>query len=155
MSHATGAGSGALAGRITALVLFAFAVLYGIGASQIEYAFSSDPLGPRVFPLALAGVLALLSLLHFLKPGTSEPWPQGRLLALSLALPALVAAAALLLEPAGFTVAMLVLVTGVGRVFGASWRMAVLGGVIQAGIWFVVFGVLLKVYLPTGSLFGL
>jgi putative tricarboxylic transport membrane protein len=154
MSSTTGAKAAATSGRVGAIVLLAVAIFYGIEASRIRYSFSSDPLGPRVFPMLLAGVLALLAFLYFLKPAGSEPWPKGRLLWQALAIPALVVAAALLLEPAGFGLAMLVLVTGVAAVFGASWRAAFVGGVIQAALWFLVFGYLLEVYLPVGSIFG-
>jgi putative tricarboxylic transport membrane protein len=154
MSSTTGPRASATSGRVGAAVLFAVAILYGIDASRIRYAFSSDPLGPRVFPLLLSAILALLALIYFLKPSGSEPWPRGRRLLQALAIPALVAAAALLLEPIGFILAVFVLVTGVATVFGASWRTALIGGVIQAAIWFVVFGYLLEVYLPAGSVFG-
>jgi putative tricarboxylic transport membrane protein len=139
-------------GAITLLVL---AILYGADASRISYSFSSDPLGPRVFPLILAGVLAILSLIYLFRPGGSETWPQGRLLASSIAIPGFVLITTLLMEPLGFAIAMTLLVTGIGRIFGASWRFALIGGIVQAAIWFVLFKYLLEVYLPGGSLFGL
>lgn len=142
------------AARIGALVLFVFALLYGFEASRIVYSFSSDPLGPRAFPLGLAAVLAALALYQGVKPSAGEPWPRGRLLAALFAIPALVAASALLLEPLGFPIAIFVLVVGVGRVFGASWRFALIGGVLQAALWYGVFGYLLEVYLPMGAVFG-
>ena len=46
-------------------------------------------------------------------------------------------------------------VPGVGRLFGASWRFAILGGLAQAALWFVVFRYLLEVYLPGGAVFGI
>jgi putative tricarboxylic transport membrane protein len=141
--------------RVGAIVLLVLAVLYGLDASRIPYSFSSDPLGPRVFPLILSGALALLSLIYLFRPGGSEPWPQGRLLASSIAIPGLVLVATLLMEPLGFAIAITLLVTGVGRIFGASWRLAVIGGLAQAALWFFVFKHLLEVYLPGGSAFGL
>jgi putative tricarboxylic transport membrane protein len=138
--------------RVAAAVLLLFSLVYGFAGSRIEYAFASDPLGPRVFPVLLAATLALLSLLYFLRPGDAESWPSGSLLVRSVALPALVLIAALILEPAGFTAAMFVLTAGVGRVFGASWKLSVLGGVAQAALWYFVFGYLLEVYLPAGDL---
>lgn len=155
MTTSTGPRASTRSDRIGAIVLLVLALLYGFEASRIAYSFSSDPLGPRVFPLALAGLLALLSLIYLMRPSGAESWPRGRLLAASLAIPALVLAAALLLEPLGFAIAITVMVVGVGRIFGASWRAALIGGVAQAALWFVIFRYLLDVYLPGGSLLGL
>lgn len=141
-------------GRIAAVLLLIFAVVYGIGGSRIEYSFSSDPIGPRAFPVALAVILGLLCLLYLFKPGQAEAWPRGAALIGAVAIPALVAATALLLEPLGFPLVILMLTAGVARVFGASWTRALLGGLVHAGLWYLVFGLLLEVYLPKGTLFG-
>lgn len=146
--------AGSLSNRLAALVLLAFSLVYGFAGSRIDYAFSSDPLGPRVFPVLLAGILGLLSLIYLLVPGRSEAWPQGSVLMRCLALPVLVLIAALLFEPIGFAGAMFVMTAGVGRIFGASWRASLIGGLVQAALWYVVFGYLLDVYLPVGELFA-
>jgi putative tricarboxylic transport membrane protein len=147
-------GASVRSGRIGAAVLFLFAVVYGVAGSRIEYAFSSDPLGPRVFPVALAVILAVLSGLYVLKPGSSEPWPRGATLAGAVAIPVLVGLTAILLEPLGFPVVIFILTAGVGRAFGAPWAKAASAGLVHAALWYLVFGYLLEVYLPTGSLFG-
>jgi putative tricarboxylic transport membrane protein len=141
-------------GRIAAIAILILSVAYGIAGSRIVYSFSSDPLGPRVFPMLLAAILALLALIYLLRPGEAEPWPGGALLARSLALPALVLIAALIMEPLGFPAAMFVLTAGVGWLFGASPFAATVGGIVQAALWYFVFGYLLEVYLPLGILFA-
>lgn len=140
-------------GRIGAAVLFVFALAFGWMGSRIEYAFSSDPLGPRTFPVALAIVLAVLAALNFLRPGRNEGWPRGATLVGAVALPALVCATGLLFEPAGFLVAIFVLTTGASRAFGASWPRSIGAGIAHAIGWYVLFGVLLEVQLPAGDLF--
>jgi putative tricarboxylic transport membrane protein len=140
--------------RIAAVVILLLSLAYGIAGSQIEYSFSSDPLGPRFFPVMLACVLALLSLFYLVRPGEGEDWPGGALLARSIALPALVLISALLLEPAGFPIAMFVLTAGVGWLFGASLVATIVGGVVQSALWYFVFARLLEVYLPAGILFA-
>ena len=140
--------------RIAAVVILLLSLAYGIAGSQIAYAFSSDPLGPRVFPVLLACMLALLALVYLFRPGEAETWPGGALLARSVALPVLVLVSALILEPAGFPIAMFVMTAGVGWLFGASPMAAVLGGVVQSALWYVVFATLLEVYLPVGALFA-
>lgn len=141
-------------GRIAAFCLFGLAIAYGVAASRIEYAFSSDPIGPRAFPVLLAALLALLSAIYLMRPGEGGAWPRGGLLMRSAALVALLVLAALLLEPLGFGLAMFLLTGGVAWLFGSSWLAALLGGAAQAALWFFVFGYLLEVYLPTGDIFS-
>lgn len=143
-----------LSNRIAALVLLLFSLVYGYAGSTIEYSFASDPLGPRVFPVLLAATLGLLSLIYLVTPGQSETWPHGTVLMRCIALPALVLIAALLFEPIGFAASMFVMTAGVGRIFGASWKASLIGGLIQAALWYLVFGYLLEVYLPVGELFA-
>lgn len=145
---------GTLSNRIAALALLAFSLIYGFAGTGIEYSFSSDPLGPRVFPVLLAAILALLSLIYLFVPGHAEGWPQGTVLMRCIALPALVLIAALLFEPIGFAGSIFVMTAGVARIFGASWKASLIGGLVQAALWYLVFGYLLEVYLPTGELFS-
>lgn len=141
-------------GRIAALCLFALALAYGIGGSVIEYAFASDPLGPRAFPVALALVLGLLAVWYFFAPGPAEGFPHGRLLLRVLAVPMLLVISVLLFEPAGFAISIFVLTLGSALIFGASPLKAVAGAVGHVALWWIVFVYLLGVYLPAGTLFG-
>lgn len=143
-----------LSNRIAAVALLLFSLVYGYAGSTIDYSFASDPLGPRVFPVLLASILGLLSLVYLAVPGKAEGWPHGTVLLRCIALPALVLIAALLFEPIGFAGAMFVMTTGVSRIFGASWKASLLGGLVQSTLWYVVFGYLLEVYLPVGELFA-
>lgn len=142
------------AGRIGAAALLILALAFGLGGATIDYAFASDPLGPRVFPVALAGALAVLALLYWRSPGVAEAFPRGGFLLRTLAVPGFVLLSALLLDPAGFAVSIFVLTAGVAWIFGASPRAALLGGVGHALLWWAVFVKLLSVYLPAGWLFA-
>ncbi|MCS6877908.1 MAG: tripartite tricarboxylate transporter TctB family protein [Geminicoccaceae bacterium] len=139
--------------RLPALVLFLVALAYGFAAARIEYAFSSDPLGPRVFPLGLAILLALLALAWFLRPGGAEPWPRGGLLVQTAGLVALAYLAAWLFDRAGFLIAMGVLCTGVALMFRATLRQALASGIAQAVLWWLVFAYGLRIPLPAGRWF--
>lgn len=139
-------------GRIAAICLFVFAFLLAWGGSRIEYAFSSDPLGPRAFPLLLALALAVFSVWLFLRPGEHEAWPSGAVLWKALGIPVTVAIASLLMSPIGFFAAMALMVAVIAWIFGASPRQSLLNGIIQGGLWQLVFVHLLEVYLPTGTI---
>ncbi|TPK68156.1 tripartite tricarboxylate transporter TctB family protein [Mesorhizobium sp. B2-4-15] len=141
-------------GRGAATCLLALAVAYGIGGSVIEYSFSSDPLGPRVFPMALAVVLGLLAVWYFFSPGSAEGFPSGVVLARVLAVPVLLVVSVVLFEPAGFAVSIFILTLGSAFIFGAPPGKALIGAAGHATLWWVVFSYLLEVYLPSGTLFG-
>lgn len=141
-------------GRITAIIFLVLALAYGFGGSVIEYAFSSDPLGPRVFPIGLAVILGLLAVLYFFSPGSAEGFPKGALLARVLGIPALLVFSVLLFEPLGFVVSIFVMTFGTALIFEAPVKKALIGAIGHAALWWFVFGFALEVYLPTGSLFG-
>ena len=141
-------------GRVFAVILFVLAAVYGIAGSQVEYSFSSDPLGPTVFPIGLAVALVLFSVWYFLKPGSAEGFPTGRLLAQVLAIPAIMIVSILLLEPFGFAISIFVLTLGCGITFGASPLKAAIGAVGHAALWWFIFSYLLEVYLPAGAIFS-
>jgi putative tricarboxylic transport membrane protein len=153
-SHQPSVRATRLTGRIAALVLIALAAVYGFGGSVIEYAFASDPLGPRVFPVALAVVLAGLAILYFFKPGACEGFPTGPLLVKILAVPVLTIVSVALFEPAGFAASIFVLTLGTGYIFGAPLKLALIGAVGHAALWWFIFSYLLEVYLPAGMWFG-
>lgn len=141
-------------GRVAALGLGLIALVFGLGASVIEYSFSSDPLGPRFFPLALAIILGLLSVWYFVKPGPVEEFPTGPLLWRVLGIPATLVVSALLFEPLGFVGSILVLTFMTAILFEASVKKALIGAVGHAALWWFVFSFALQVYLPAGALFG-
>ncbi|MBZ9798315.1 tripartite tricarboxylate transporter TctB family protein [Mesorhizobium sp. ES1-4] len=148
------AGTAHLIGRISALCLFGLAVAYGIGGASIEYAFSSDPLGPRMVPVGLAIILGLLCLLYVRSPGTAEAFPSGRLLWRVLAVPLLLVVCIAIFETVGFAVSIFLLTFGTGLIFGAPLGYAAVGAAGHAALWWFIFSYLLQVYLPTGTLFG-
>lgn len=141
-----------LSGRITAVVLIALAVVVGIGASQIEYAFSSDPLGPRAFPYLLAAILGLCGVWYLISPGEADPWPGADTLVRSAALIVVCAAAIAVMNLVGFIVSAAVICGVAAWMFGATPAMAGIIGVAQALFWYALFKLALGTYLPAGTL---
>lgn len=141
-------------GRVSALCLLGLAIVYGIGGSLIEYAFSSDPLGPRAMPVMLAILLGFLSLVLLKFPGTAESIPAGALLIKVLAIPVVLIVSVALFEPLGFALSIFLLTVVTGWIFGASVKLSLIGGVCHAALWWFIFSFLLEVYLPTGAVFG-
>lgn len=141
-----------LSGRITALALIAVAIIVGIGASQIEYAFSSDPLGPRAFPYLLAAILGLCGVWYLISPGEADPWPGADTLVRSAALIVVCAVAIAVMNLVGFIVSAAVICGVTAWMFGAAPAMAAIIGVAQALFWYVLFKIALGTYLPAGTL---
>lgn len=137
--------------RLTGLVLLALAVAYGVTAGGYQ-AMIGDPLGPAVFPTALAIALGLLSLYLIVRPDLEPAWPLGRaLLKQVLTLVAFVAYA-YLLEPLGFLVSTFLAVVVLGWLLGARLWQAGAAGVAIAIVLFVLFDTLLSLPLPAGVL---
>ncbi len=140
--------------RVPGLVLLAFAIAYGIAAAQIEYSFSSDPWGPRAFPLFLAGCLALLSLRYIARPGLSDERPVGALFVRILTLLALCFFGAALYPTLGFPLATFLMCAGIARLFRATIAQSLTTGVANAAVWYALFTWIFEVPLPLGSIFG-
>jgi putative tricarboxylic transport membrane protein len=137
--------------RLTGLALLVLAVAYGVAAGGYQ-AMIGDPLGPAVFPIALAIPLGLLSLYLIVRPDPEPDWARGRaLLKQALSLVAFVAYA-YLLEPLGFLVSTFLAVVVLGRLLGARLWQAGAAGVAIAVVLFVVFDTLLSLPLPAGVL---
>jgi putative tricarboxylic transport membrane protein len=147
-----GHAQGARSGRITAVILLAFAVILAIATSQIEYAFSSDPLGPRAFPYILSAALAICSVWYLLRPGAADPWPHSQMLISAFALIAVTAIAIGLMDHIGFLPAAFVMCSCAAYLFGASVPAAIGIGAVQAAFWFALFKYGLGTYLPAGTL---
>lgn len=136
--------------RVFGAVGLALAGFYVWQATQIELGFSSDPLGPRSFPIIIGGVMALASVYPLVRPDPRPDWPAGgRLLEIAFAVAVLVAYA-LALPQVGF-----VLATAVAAAI-LSWRLgsrplgAALAGIgISVGI-YVVFHLILGLSLARG-----
>jgi putative tricarboxylic transport membrane protein len=146
--HAS-AAQAALSGRVAAIFLLLFAVVYGIAGATIEYAFSSDPLGPRAFPILLALLLGGFAVWYLREPGHAEPWPHGAALRDKIVLVAATAVLVRLIPVLGFPLPISLLCMIVARMFGAGWSFAVLGGLLQGFGWWALFwalGVLLPLW---------
>jgi putative tricarboxylic transport membrane protein len=137
--------------RLTGLVLVALAVAYGVTASGYE-AMLGDPLGPAVFPVALAIPFGLFGVYLIVRPDPEPAWPRGAALGKQvLALVAFVAYA-YLLEPLGFLVSTFLAVLLLGWLLGAKLPQAGAAGVGIAVVLFVLFDTLLGLPLPAGVL---
>jgi putative tricarboxylic transport membrane protein len=143
--RAPGAGSD----RWIALGLLAFAGLYALRARTFEAGFLVDPVGPRAFPLLLAGVMALAALLLGVRPTGERPawpsrpaWLRAGILCVSLV------AYGYLLEPLGYLVATTAVMVVLGALFGGPPARNALAALCVVVLLYFLFSSLLGLYLP-------
>ncbi|MBU4611049.1 tripartite tricarboxylate transporter TctB family protein [Achromobacter sp. GG226] len=134
---------------VFALALAAFLTAFGYG---LEAPFAYEPVGPRAFPLLLAFIIAVCGVRLLFKGGNPvEPNPPGAN-ARILMMVGFLAAYALMFQWLGFVVATAAMTIFVGRLFGGAWLRCVIGGVVMALFFFLLFDKALDVVLPTGIL---
>lgn len=122
-------------------------------ARDYAAAISYEPVGPRAFPLLLAGLMATGGLWLVLRPTLRGGGVfQGVPLKPTLLCMAAVLAYALLFEAFGFTVATAAMALPVGMAFGGSWKQSLAAGAGLGLALFFLFDKLLDVVLPTGLL---
>ncbi|MGY3967273.1 tripartite tricarboxylate transporter TctB family protein [Aeromonas enteropelogenes] len=130
-------------------------LLLSLGAAalawQLHSEYSYEPVGPRPFPLVISLLMAGCALLLLKRTPDLASWPER---------PALLRIAAMVLalfsygwgfEWLGFPLATTLLTVVVGRLFGASWRAALIAGPLLGISLFYAFDRLLDVTLPLGA----
>ena len=120
-------------------------------AWQIQSEYSYEPVGPRPFPMAILGLMAICALLMlFRKPDTIH-WPSRSTLKLLVALALMMLLYGWFFETLGFAICTTLLTFGIGLLFGARWWAAALAGLVMGSTLFYAFDRLLEVTLPVGS----
>lgn len=137
---------------VTALLLSAFLVWFG---HDLQAPFAYEPVGPRAFPMLLAGCIGLCGLWLTIQGGhTAEPNPSGANSRIVLMV-IIVTAYAWIFQQAGFVIATALAATCVGRLFGGRWNQCAIGGVVMGVFFFYLFDRMLDVVLPLGLLEGI
>ncbi|WP_353981084.1 tripartite tricarboxylate transporter TctB family protein [Salinicola endophyticus] len=139
------------ADRILSLLLLGLAAFIAVQAWHLEVPFSYDPVGPKAFPLLLAGLLALLAVVLFVRPGPNGEWPSGALLLRLLVVMGLLVVYAALFIEAGYLLITALVSVAIAWLFGASPLKALVGGVLLALGSYLLFTYALGISLPTGS----
>ena len=141
--------------RVLGIAALIFAALITAFGYDLEPPFSYEPVGPKAFPLLIALIVAICGVRLVIKGGGEvEANPAGANTRI-MAMVAYLAAYAFLFQWVGFIVATTVMVALVGRLFGASWVQAFIGGLGMGVGFFFLFDKALDVVLPTGILGGL
>jgi putative tricarboxylic transport membrane protein len=137
-------------------ILGAVCVVAGAGMAWAAHDYAApisyEPVGPRAFPLLLAGLMALAGAWLVVRPGPSGfGLSREHFKPIALAVVAVFAYAALF-ETLGFPIATALMALPVGMAFGGSWKQSLAGGAAMGLLLYLMFDKLLDVVLPTGLL---
>lgn len=138
--------------RIFGVFGLLLAAFYAWATLQIEESFLSDAVGPKAFPLIIAAILALSSLVIALRPDADPEWPSlGRLAEIGAAV-VVMALYAQFLPEIGFIIA-----TALATVY-LTWRLgsgpiaSLVIGVLTALAIYIIFKKILGLSLARGPL---
>ena len=135
-------------------ILASLSLLFAVEARDFETAFIADPIGPKAFPVGI-GLLAFLSglALFFTRRGEPrEPMDSPAKLRASL-LVATLFTYAVLLEPLGFIVSTVLVMTVLVVLFHGRFLHGLAFGLLIGVAVFFLFGYGLSMPLPLGRLF--
>lgn len=138
--------------RIFGAVGLLLAIIYVFAAFAVQESFLSDAVGPKAFPLIIAGILGLSSLVILLRPDPEPAWPAlGRLVEVAAAVVVLILYAELL-PVAGFVFSTAFAAGYLAWRLGSGPLELVLVGVgTSVGI-YVIFHLVLGLSLARGPL---
>lgn len=140
--------------RTLGIVAILFAVFLGVFGYDLEPPFSYEPIGPKAFPLLIAVLMAFCGLILTVKGGhAAEENTKGANLRI-LTMVAYIVLYAFFFQLLGFVVATTLMVVFVGKLFGATWIKAIIGGIVMSLLFFLLFDKGLDVVLPQGVLRG-
>lgn len=129
-------------------LLFAGLVVWATG--RIEESFIQDPLGPKAFPLVIAALVALSSVVMLVKPDRNPAWPNlKKWLEMAITVGVMVAYAFVLPE-LGFVLSSALLAGFMVQRLGGTPLQSVVGGIVMSVGIFLVFTYALGLSLARG-----
>ncbi|WP_376873887.1 tripartite tricarboxylate transporter TctB family protein [Albirhodobacter sp. R86504] len=138
--------------RIFGVIGLLLAIGFAWAALIIEESFLSDSVGPKAFPLIIATVLGISSLVIALKPDAEPAWPPlMRLVEIGAAVVALMLYASVL-PSFGFVISTALAASYLTWRLGTAPLQAVLVGVLTSVGIYVVFHLVLGLSLAKGPL---
>ena len=138
--------------RIFAGLMFLLAIYYGFEAYKIQVSFTYDPLGPKAFPLLLSILLGGFSLWVFFSAKEQQiHWPKNRLLLKTVLVIATLVGYSFTLFWLGFILSTIISISLLALLFEATWVQSLLAGIFLGLIFYVLFGWLLNIPLPSPS----
>lgn len=125
--------------RIFGLVVIFGALAFFAGALQIQSSFVTDPVGPRIFPMLIAGAAALSGLVMVLRPDPDPEWPEARFWIAMAGATLLLVGYAYAITPLGFLLSTALAAAGISWLISPRPVPALLTGAGLSAVLFVIF----------------
>ncbi|MBC7145086.1 MAG: tripartite tricarboxylate transporter TctB family protein [Thioclava marina] len=138
--------------RIFGVFGLLLAIGFAVAALNIEESFLSDAVGPSGFPLIVAAVLGLSSIVIAIKPDAAPQWPSLGRLAELLAAVVMMVLYAELLPVLGFVIATALAAAYLSWRLGSGPIASVLTGVGSSVGIYVIFHLVFGLSLARGPL---
>ncbi|MBD3802849.1 MAG: tripartite tricarboxylate transporter TctB family protein [Thioclava sp.] len=138
--------------RIFGVFGLLLAIGFAVAALNIEESFLSDAVGPSGFPLIVAAVLGLSSIVIAIKPDAAPQWPSLGRLAELLAAVVMMVLYAELLPVLGFVIATALAAAYLSWRLGSGAIASVLTGVGSSVGIYVIFHLVFGLSLARGPL---
>ncbi len=124
--------------RIFGILIIAVALIFIISATQIPLGFVPEPVGPRLFPYIVSGVMILCGLTVVLRPDKNPTWPNWGVFSKLLLAVVVLAIYAYLLRPLGFIVPTAIASAVISYQIQARFSFAILTGIVLSiGLFFI------------------
>jgi putative tricarboxylic transport membrane protein len=128
-----------LSDRIFGLAVICVALVYIASAMQIQVSFLSDPVGSKSFPIGVASVAIICSVVMILRPDEEPEWPGLWTVFSILISIVLLVGYAYTLKPLGFIIPTAIVSAALSYQISPRPRFAVLAGLgLSVGL-FILF----------------
>lgn len=125
-------------------------IVYQMWGLSVPFAY--EPVGPKAFPILLAGLMAICCVLMFISPDPDVQWPEAAFMGKGAALLAALFGFGFFFEFLGYPLASAAMAIIVSRLFGGSWLSSILTALFIGVLGYLIFDRLLEVSLPLGRL---
>ncbi len=110
-----------------------------VGATRIQTSFLTDPVGPKLFPILIAGVAFICAITIIIKPDDSSGWPPAKTWLALLVCVLVLVGYAYTLKPLGFLIPTAIASGILSYQIGHKLKAAIITGLgLSVGL-FVIF----------------
>jgi putative tricarboxylic transport membrane protein len=140
--------------RITGGLLLIVTAGYAYQAYHLKVGFMSDPIGPKAFPLIIAGFLGLFSLYLLFKPDEEPGWPSPKIWRNKAFVLISFVLYAYALVPLGFLLSTTLEISFLAFMFQGKIFKGLAAAVASSLILYTLFVYILGIPLPLGKILG-
>ncbi|MDF1535707.1 MAG: tripartite tricarboxylate transporter TctB family protein [bacterium] len=140
--------------KLAGLILLVMTLIYAYMAFQFKIPFMSDPIGPKAFPLIIAGMTLVFSVFLIARPDEDPDWPDRKVWLRKALVLASFVIYAYALVPLGFLVSTTLEITFLAVMFDGKASKGLVAAIVTSLVLYTLFVFILSIPLPFGKIFG-